>query len=75
MYPNLDHNQTAEVLRREVLRSSIKIEGTNWKEIATYVNVSELRVLYTDNVIDMEVVQSVQELLYKVEKRGQETVQ
>ena len=40
LYPSLDHLETAEVIRGEILRSNIKVQGTNWKEITKYLIMS-----------------------------------
>ena len=33
LYPSLDHKLSAEIVRKEVLRSNLNLKGTNWHEM------------------------------------------
>ena len=37
LFPSLDHHQSAEVVRKEILRTNYHVEGTNWQEMARYL--------------------------------------
>ena len=40
LYPSLDHKYTAEIIRQEVLKSRVSVEGLNTKELARYVRMT-----------------------------------
>ena len=40
LYPSLNHHLTAEVIRREVMNSKLKVHGTDWRELAKYLKLT-----------------------------------
>ena len=40
LYPSLDHQRSSEVVRREVMQSKLRMQGTNWREMARYLKMT-----------------------------------
>ena len=40
LYPSLDRHECARVVREEVIKSEVVVEGTNWREMARYLAIT-----------------------------------
>ena len=40
LYPSLDHRQSAEVVRKEIIKANLELRGVNYHQLAKYIRIT-----------------------------------